>query len=546
MKLDGNNNKNKLYISIIVGLLFLCVVGMTFAYFQTQYGNGGKVDLKAKSYSVDELSFDIGEDITINPNQFNFAQGKGNLEGETSASAILQANNKTNLAKMNYYAYVVVTKNEFKYTTSDKKAELVLSVEGPDGVVTTLPDLGNAIDVTDNEGNTFKGFDITEFSGVITLADNKEIEVTSSDNGKKQENWKIKVTFINLDADQSSNSDKNFNANMMIQKEEADLSYHNICSDDSISCHIAKLYTGTQGENNIYYHDSNLENGAGDNSYRYAGANPNNYVCFGSDEATCPYENLYRIIGLIDGKIKLISADGATTDMLGTDEGYAKTYQEAWGSYSSYYKGNGDLTKIGSYNWNKSGTNTWSDSTTNTTNLNKNFLTYLDGKNAKWKTMIADTTWYVGGMTETNGYSSNAKTAYNYEVGANKDATTTVTSKIGLMYVSDYYYAASKDYWALPGYKYDSSNTDNCYGCTMDYRAVTNDNWLYTGLYEWPLSRASDRSGFAFSVRGGGNVVNGLVASDLGNAVRPSFNLTSSVKYESGDGTASSPIRLTD
>ncbi len=226
MKLDGNNNKNKLYISIIVGLLFLFVVGISFAYFQTQYGNGGKVDLKVKTYSVDELSFNIGEDITLNPNQFNFAQGKGNLEGATNASAILKANNKTNLAKMNYYAYVVVTKNEFKYTTSDKKAELVLSVEGPNGVLTTLPDLGNAIDVTDNDGNTFKGFDITEFSGVITLADNKTIEVTSSDNGKKQEDWKIKVTFINLDADQSNNSDKNFNANMMIQKEEADLSYN--------------------------------------------------------------------------------------------------------------------------------------------------------------------------------------------------------------------------------------------------------------------------------------------------------------------------------
>lgn len=73
---------------------------------------------------------------------------------------------------MNYYAYVVVTKNEFKYTTNAKKAVLVLSVEGYNGVVRTLSDLGNAIDVTDNAGNTFKGFDITEFSGVITLTDN--------------------------------------------------------------------------------------------------------------------------------------------------------------------------------------------------------------------------------------------------------------------------------------------------------------------------------------------------------------------------------------
>ena len=41
------------------------------------------------------------------------------------------------------------------------------------------------------------------------------------------------------------------------------------------------------GVNGLYYHDGvgtygTLE--AGDNSYRFAGADPNNYVCFGSDE----------------------------------------------------------------------------------------------------------------------------------------------------------------------------------------------------------------------------------------------------------------------
>ena len=533
MKLDGNNNKNKLYIIIIVGLLFLFVVGISFAYFQTQYGNGGKVDLKAKTYSVDELSFNIGEDITINPNQFNFAQGKGNLEGSTNASAILKANNKTHLAKMNYYAYVVVTKNEFKYTTSDKKAELVLSVEGPDGVVTTLPDLGNAIDVTDNAGNTFKAFDITEFSGVITLADNKEIEVASSDNGKKQENWKIKVTFINLDEDQSNNSDKNFNANMMIQKDEYVPTVADVCAGKTLSDCVIAQHTMLNGHNNIYYHDSNLANGAGDNSYRFAGANPNNYVCFGSDDTICPSEDLYRIIGVFGDKVKLIHAYGATTDMLGTDEGYAKTYQEAWGSSSSYYKGNGDLTKIGSYRWNKVKDNTWSTSTTNTINLNKNFLIYLDSKNTKWKTMINNTTWYAGGMTYANGWETNAKTAYNYEVGANKDATT-VIAKIGLMYVSEYYYAATPDYWTLPGYN-SSGN---------DYRKATNDNWLYTGLKEWTISRRSVGSDLAFVVTDDGLLLGGVVDDSDGIAVRPSFSLSSSIKFTSGEGTAVNPIRL--
>ena len=66
---------------------------------------------------------------------------------------------------------------------------------------------------------------------------------------------------------------------------------------------INNVYTGTDGENNLYLHDglgsyTNADQEAGDNSYRYSGANPNNYVCFGSDEATCPNDNLYRIIGI--------------------------------------------------------------------------------------------------------------------------------------------------------------------------------------------------------------------------------------------------------
>ena len=310
--------------------------------------------------------------------------------------------------------------------------------------------------------------------------------------------------------------------------------YFDVDTSMSLAEYVVSQYTGTQGVNGIYYHDANLTNGAGDNSYRYAGANPNNYVCFGSDDATCPHENLYRIIGLIDGKVKLILADGATTDMLGTDEGYVDTYQAALVSASSYYKGNGDLTKIGTYKWNKSGTNTWSTSTTNTRNLNTNYLTYLDSKNTKWKTMIDDTTWYVGGMASTNGVESNAKTAYDYEVGANKDAKTTVISKIGMMYVSDYYYAASKDYWTLPGYN-SSGN---------DYSKAVNDNWLYTGLYECTISRRSDSFVSEFVVLGSGSVGDDDVGNSNGLAARPTFNLSSSIKFTSGEGTAVNPIRI--
>ena len=70
----------------------------------------------------------------------------------------------------------------------------------------------------------------------------------------------------------------------------------------------------------LVHHNAVLANGAGDNSYRYTGANPNNYVCFGTDVTPCPSNNLYRIIGVIDGKVKLISNSSVATLAFDTDE----------------------------------------------------------------------------------------------------------------------------------------------------------------------------------------------------------------------------------
>lgn len=302
----------------------------------------------------------------------------------------------------------------------------------------------------------------------------------------------------------------------------------------TLTSYIISQYTGTQGENGLYHHDSSLTNGAGDNSYRFAGANPNNYVCFGNNAETCSTDSLYRIIGVIDGKVKLILSDGATTDMLGTDGGYVTPYSES-GWTSSNYKGNGDLSKIGTYHWNTSGKNIWSSSTTNTTNLNTN---YIKNIGTKWKAMIDDTIWYVGGMVLDNGINTNVKTAYSYEIGANKDASTAVTTKIGMMYLSEYYYGATPYYWTFPG-----NNTNK-----NDYRKSINDNWMHIGLSEWTISRDSLYTNLTFSVSSSGNIGHDFVSSgvggDIGEVIRPVFCLKSSVQYSSGTGTSTDPIRI--
>ena len=305
--------------------------------------------------------------------------------------------------------------------------------------------------------------------------------------------------------------------------------------------YIKSQYTGTQGENNIYYHDSDLANGAGDNSYRYAGANPNNFVCFGSDTSPCPTDNLYRIIGVfgenyhgVTGKqlVKLIKYDYMTTDELGTDGDYSQTYKE-WGMDSTYKGTYGDGERIGVYYWNYkatgSATNTWSTSLLNKTNLNTNFINNIG---TTWANKIATVTWKVGGNTFANISDVVPATTYQNEIvnpvtTNTTDNATTYSAKIGLMYVSDYGFAASPDAWTLTMSSYNNTT-------------ATNNNWMYMGLYEWTISRNADNSNHAFFVYGGGRVYSNDVNCNYG--VRASFSLESSVSYVSGSGSMSDPI----
>ena len=477
------NQKTKIISIASIIALALTLVTATFAYFMAQTGEGKSTDIKINASTVDTFTFETGSAINLNLNQDNFASGAGNQTGTTFAKAMLTANNKTNTATEHYYMYLNISENTFTYTQDANTPEILLTIKDSSGnEITSITGLTHKT-VTDGKGTSISGFDITTKSEVITLFDNREITTTSS----KTEQWNITVTFVNYDADQSKNAGKTFVAKLMIQQENL--------GNQTLAEYVISQYTGTQGSNGIYYHNSTLANGAGDNSYRYAGASNsvNNYICLGSDKATCPDANLFRIIGVFGDKTKVIRAKS-----------------------------------VGDKQWHTSNDNTWSSSSLNTY-LNGEYLTGLGTLADK----IATTTWKVGGGTPANISGVVPATAYKNEVGSSS-STTTVNKKIGLMYVSDYYYSASPSAWTLVGY--------NSSDATKDYRAATSTNWLYLSSPEWTISRYSDSTNSAFFVNSTGLVGNRGVTSSFG--VRPSFNLLSSVTYASGSGTSSDPIRI--
>ena len=477
--MNVKNEKKALAFSIIgVITLIAVVVGATYAYFTAQGGNAVNTNVNVTTATTDNLSFQTGESISLTANQEDFGQGSGNKSGETFARATLTANNATNSATRNYYVYLDITSNNFEYTTVDEQAELLLKVTNPDGTEVTT--LGSLERKTSGSGaNQVTGFDITTSTGLITIADNYEIVST----GTETQEWQVEVIFANLDSDQNANTGKSFSANLIIQEEQ---------TLGNFARYITyQIYTGTDGDNGLYYHDgtgsyTNADQEAGDNSYRFSGANPNNYVCFGSDEAMCPADNLYRIIGVFDGQVKLIKS-----------------------------------TSYGVLTWNVNNLNSWSDSDINH-NLNTVFLNSLN----KWNLLISKMNWQIGGNSFQFLRNSSIKIAYNYELGFESQKEI-VNNYIGLMYVSDYGYAAAPDYWDVILYNYNNA---------------INSNWLYLGIYEWTITRQTDNAYNVFFLNSNG-IVSGSTAS-AGSNYRPVFYLNSEVELHSGTGTITDPFIL--
>ena len=484
------SKKQALILSIVaVVTLIALVVGATFAYFKAQGGTGSSTEVKVTTYTTDMLTFTTGNAISLYADQSSFGQEKGSLSGETFAKATLVANNKTNEATDNYYVYFNIENNTFKYTLGNDKPELILTVTGPDGnEVTSLPGLTHKV-VQDRENKSISGFDVTTTNGLITIANKKTITATPN----AEEQYTLKLTFVNYEGDQTENAKSTLSAKVMIQKEKVVQTVANICKGGQSLSSCLVAMDGI--DETLYHHNATLTNGANDNSYRFAGASDavNNYVCFGSTTTPCPENNLYRIIGVFGDKVKLIKS-----------------------------------TSVGNKEWDAGGKNTWSGSSLNTY-LNNEFINTFDETT---KGNIADTTWKVGGNTYGNIAKQLAKKVYQNEVakpepGSTSNGETEHPAKIGLMYASDYGFAAAQSAWTTTLKNYNGE-------------VIKNVNWMYLGVDEWTISRNAEDSNRAFYVKPAGLVsYNG---ADYAYGVRPVFSLTSSVNYVSGSGTAADPI----
>ena len=270
--------------------------------------------------------------------------------------------------------------------------------------------------------------------------------------------------------------------------------------------------------------------------YRYQGANPNNYITFNNEEGK------WRIIGVFE--VETPNDDGTYTK-----ENKVKIIRDSIGT-SAY---DGETTLLVNYKV----------STINSNLNNSNGVAPYDilKNNSSY---ITKTRYYMGNVSE----SQMLKGIYSDERNKSSDSDSDYDDFfIGLIYTSDYMYASSSCYdkdnntSTKLGYSTSESN---------DFRACTNDNWLYTGNNYWTFNNSkyideehiyTDNyqvgklrfTSAKIAAPSGGYLFPVYISEDgkiyyqnrkSSYNVRPSLYLNTDVTFMSGNGTIDSPFTI--
>lgn len=403
--------------------------------------NTSKVKRLANTNSISSINY-----IESTSNSYTFTNIDNTKNYEISAYVVDKKKIKSNTYEYNYYsdAYVYPVINKVETTsTSNSITATITATKGTNNITKYYYSIDG--------GNTFVEYN----SNVYTFS--------NVDDGL----YRIMVKVMDTNGKYS---------NIYVENAYVEAS-------QTLAEYVISQYNNIQGNNGIYYHNSSLANGAGDNSYRYAGANPNNFVCFGSDEETCPEDNLYRIIGVFGENVKLIKTISVGNMRWASDS--QKTYLN--GEY---------ILNLGIYTKN-----------------------------------IINTMWKTGGSSPENIKNVVPSVVYQNEIKNPEDVSTN-TLQIGLMYVSDYGFAASPSAWTTNLESYNSS-------------LITSVNWLYLGLKEWTITKAGVNYSNVYRIDDTGTIIyeysreNGKTGE-----IRPTFYLNSNIYYITGSGTYSDPIRI--
>ena len=562
VKENNHNEKRNQKITILIGLitLLVAVLGATYAYFQINTNNESSNTTITGSTPPNSL-------VTLIP-------GTDNLHINLSASDMAQAN-----ATKEYYATDAEDKsyedNESDGTKTIAKVELTGGEESLRYSCTAKLTISKVSDSEETDtiidaltpGDMilqFKGNIINEKLDLSELKENnpKEYTLNFKMAKDKEKNIQAYIKLINKDEPQNYLANKKLNIDI---------------STSDLKC---DMYKPEQTINILRKNDtnSNLSEDLQGGIYRYQGINNvPNWICFGTtnkDECTNDPDGIdkymYRIIGINDeGQMYLIKEtflrEGETRLFTWNDRYYVDPSESKYclnGQCSDWPQSLLFQRINGTSNGEQSGEGIPVDQKWTNLFVDSKEYDYLKSNNSSkasdWYNLIADHEWLYG---DTNDIAAAQK--YNgdamYEIEHGEKETThlvgvkdnisqetytwtqKVKSKIGLMYLHDYYYSY-----------YDGINEESR-GNPENYINAKN-SWIYfekdgynTGLdcREWLMTRYGvyDLAVYAWFIYRSG-AFGWYDFMDLSSGVRPVFYLNSSAEISTGDGTKTNPYIL--
>ena len=493
-------SKRYIQIGILIVLISLVGLASTYAWFTWKSSSNTNVTLSIGNLA--DVTFTSGPDINIS----NLAPVYNYTDG-VSTTFVMKNNSTTN--NLNYEIKLDVTS-----ISNELKSESFK--------YTLLKD--NKVVQTGNLKNAVNGKTLTLNTGLLAKGSTS--------------NYKLYFWIDGNIENGSSMMNKSLVGMIDIEEKTTYINnlYNNSTKTSVVNNSITYQYDTT---NNL------MQDTAG--NIRYYGASPNNYIYFNCDSYPSTNCELWRIIGVFDGKIKLMrnSSIGSyswDTSASSVNSGYGINEWSQADLMKLLNPGHESESVGGSLYYNsKSGTcyNSEKDATTSC-----NF-TSIGIKNATTRNMIANTTWNLGGWDTSDIFSN---VMYEKERGTTVISnpsdgitrTTTWTGKIALAYPSDYGYATDLSKCSQTLYNYGSS-TDS-YACRSNdwmYPIITNSG----SYYGWLLVSYSSIVNCAFLVHSAGAVFN-FGGYDAGG-IAPVLYLGSDQDIVSGDGSQSNPYKLT-
>ena len=539
-KLDKKNIKT-IIISVV---LIVLVVSVAFAYignFLVDISNKANVNIAAKNLAnsiLDVTNADFA--LTIDPKGMS-QSNRDNYVAENTSSLVVSL-----ISGSEEYSVSCTYDITFTYdsdssiygksptpVTSGATKELTLEAKGPN--------------TGTNNYAEEKNFNLTTTSTTIVSG---AVIANSSSNKDKKQTWNFTNRFYNLDLDQSALANKTFKGKYKVTNAkctmgdplppEKDITV-NVETPAYLLSGYTKSITNCSGTNSAVWDNklnglvisnwsdfvncdisftpktpSNSEllstivdtkGTSTTHGIRYQGTDPDNYVWY-NDE-------LWRIIGNVpvcltsgcattQNRVKLIRNDSIGAIKYGRNSTWMGSNIQ--NLLNTCYLGK--ASSCSSY--------CYSDSAVGLCNYSSDGIDASD----YYGNMIEDVYYNVG--VPTSDSFVNADDQYTKEIASYASST----SKIGLMYASDWGYAI-EGFSGVLGYD----------GSPQSYM---NKNWLFSNGYEWTMSVYS--SSYVLGVDSYG-YLNGYAAS-RGNAARPVLYLKSNVYVTGGTGSKIDPYTL--